>query len=152
MLLRLTVLTLVLAAAIGAIECRRAHGLKRPLSLQELDAHIRSEFKPRELHLTQVADTRFEGRGKDGGDKHCTFEVVQTDQFRTINVHRSEKTIFMDSSSVHATRTDYDGRTHLYLLLGFGYLMAVGKVIRDHPTSVLRPAPNQRTAHYPEGY
>ncbi|AMV27470.1 hypothetical protein VT84_23925 [Gemmata sp. SH-PL17] len=131
MLLKLLLPALALALVVGACEWLRATSTHRPLSLRELDAHLRSEFKLRELRLAPLADARFEGHGTGANNRTYEFEIVQSDRHRMIRVAESTNARFASDPVSYTTRTDFTDRTHIYLLLGFGYLTAIGKVVRD---------------------
>ena len=130
MLLKLALPTLLLAFAVGVTEWDRYHGIQRPLSFEELEAHLRSEFDLHELQLAHLPDGRFEGNGTGTNGRSYQFEISQTSESRTIQSkwkRGNERESGGGSKSIV-----FSDHTHLYLVLVFGYLVWVGKVIRNH--------------------
>ncbi|MDY3561293.1 hypothetical protein R5W23_002570 [Gemmata sp. JC673] len=119
----------VLASLIAAGEWLRANGSNRPLSADELRAHLRGRFDLRDVTLDPQPDGRFEGRGVGTKGERYRFLVTQTSDTRTV-VTEYGGTNVSDTGYKLLTSTTFSDNRHIYLLVAFGCLIYVGKVIR----------------------
>ncbi|AWM36044.1 hypothetical protein GobsT_62020 [Gemmata obscuriglobus] len=121
----------VQASLIAAGEWLRANGSDRSLSAAELEAHLRSRFELRELTLDPQPNGRFEGTGVGNKGERYRFSATQTSATRTV-VTEYKGTSGADTgyTSLAFSTTFSDNRRN-YLLLAFGCLISVGKVLRD---------------------
>ena len=121
---------LVLACAIAAGEWLRANSLSRPLSAEELEAHLRSKFDLREVTLDPQPEGRFEGTGVGAKGERYRFSVTQTSDTRTV-VAEYTGTNWAGTGYTSLTSTAFSDNRYTYLLVAFGCLISVGKVLRD---------------------
>ncbi|MDY3556504.1 hypothetical protein R5W24_005670 [Gemmata sp. JC717] len=119
----------VLACVIAAGEWLRANGSDRPLSADELGAHLRERFDLRELTLDRQPDGRFEGRGVGTKGGRYRFLVTHTSDTRTVVTEYGGSNV-SDTGYTLLTSATFSDNRRTYLLVAFGCLIYVGKVIR----------------------
>lgn len=127
----------VLALLVGYSAWERAAGTSRPLADEELEAYLTAEFDLREVALGPPQGGRVEGTGTRADGRAFRFDIAQRDDGRTVVARwerpgRREKGEGRRSTSF----ADHDARD---LLLGFGYLVWVGKRIRDRTAGARGP-------------
>jgi len=129
MLLKLALPTVVVAFLIYSCERERRNGTSRPLTTDELESHLRGDFGLREIKLTELPEGRIEGGGSDSNGRSYRFEISQSSESRIVLVERLVQQLQgVNYKSTYTTRfSDY---THFYLLLCFGYIVWVGRVMR----------------------
>ena len=134
----LALLVVVLALLVGYSVWERVAGTARPLAGEELEAYLTTEFDLREVELRPAQGGRVEGTGTGTNGRAYRFDIAQRDDGGTV-VARWERPGRREKGEVHRSTSfaDHDSRD---LLLAFGYLVWVGKRIRDRTAGPGGPA------------
>lgn len=133
MFLKLALQTVVLACLVAACEWERAGGIRRPLDVGELEQHLRDKFKLVDVELHRTPDGQFAGEGKGDNGRDWLFSILQSTEGRTVVAKWTRARPPGQGESQRWIRFLDFGPS--YLLIGFGYLVWVGKVVRGHGRS-----------------